>query len=76
MALTSIYRGLHPELKYKCIADQCQTVAQAIRIVETHESIYGQSDRQPPPAVRMVKPQSNETGSIQASLNEIMDRLT
>lgn len=39
IALNQLYKSISPELKYQCIQTGCQTVAEAVDIVDTYEGI-------------------------------------
>ncbi|KAH3876942.1 hypothetical protein DPMN_000795, partial [Dreissena polymorpha] len=39
LALNQLYKSISPELKFKCISEGCQSVTQAVALVEMYESI-------------------------------------
>ncbi|KAH3741471.1 hypothetical protein DPMN_048196 [Dreissena polymorpha] len=39
LALNQFYKSINPELKFKCISEGCQSVTQAVALVEMYESI-------------------------------------
>lgn len=41
LALNQLYKSVSPELKYKCISDNCTSVTKAVTIIEMYEGILG-----------------------------------
>lgn len=41
LALNQLYKSVTPELKYKCISDNCTSVTKAVTIIEMYEGILG-----------------------------------
>ena len=41
-ALNQLYKSVSPELKYKCISENCTSVTQAVSIIELYEGIPGE----------------------------------
>lgn len=41
LALNQLYKSVSPEMKYKCISDNCTSVTKAVSIIETFEGILG-----------------------------------
>ena len=41
LGLNQLYKSVSPELKYKCISDNCTSVTKAVTIIEMYEGILG-----------------------------------
>ena len=42
LALNQLYKSVSPDLKYKCISENCTSVTKAVSIIETYEGILGE----------------------------------
>ena len=42
LALNQLYKSVSPELKYKCVSKNCNSVTQAVSIIELYEGILGE----------------------------------
>ena len=42
LALNQLYKSVSPELKYKCISENCTSVTKAVPIIELYEGILGE----------------------------------
>lgn len=53
LALNQLYKSISLEMKCRCIDKNCQTIADAVEIVERYEGILGEDENRKP-SVRMV----------------------
>ncbi|MCG8113571.1 MAG: hypothetical protein N0E59_22705 [Candidatus Thiodiazotropha taylori] len=60
LALNQLYKSVTPELKYKCISDNCASVTKAVSIIETFEGILG-AENEKKKQVRHVATEGDET---------------
>ena len=42
LALNQLYKSVYPDLKYKCISENCTSVTKAVPIIELYEGILGE----------------------------------
>lgn len=82
LALNQLYREVSPEMKYRCISSGCRSVAEAVEIIDTYESIVGDSlgKERRKMAVRRVdqhqQPSENFTDQESSSVLEVLNKLT
>lgn len=54
LALNQLYKSVPPEIKYQCTNQGCETVTDAVEIIERYEAIVGDSTERKRSTVRMV----------------------
>ena len=64
LALNQLYKSVSPDLKYKCISENCTSVTKAVLIIETYEGILGEESSR---RSLYVKPQQQTALSSQMS---------
>ena len=86
LALNQLYRTVSSEMKYRCVAAQCRTIADAVELIETYEGIVGEEKKKS--TVRRVenskkskneqsKPSlsSQSNNKIEKTLEQLVQRL-
>ena len=63
LALNQLYKSVSPDLKYKCISENCTSVTKAVSIIETYEGILGEE----PGKEKIVRQATAEQDSNQQS---------
>ena len=85
IALNQLYKSISPEMRYKCIAGQCITVAQAVDMIEVYESVMGTEGSKKKNVVRMTREEPENQPSlrslerglseIQQSMKQVVERV-
>ena len=86
LALNQLYRAVSSEMKYRCVAAQCRTIADAVEMIETYEGIVGVEDKKKSTVRRAETSKKNKqeiktnsqqenNSKIEKTLNQIIQRL-
>jgi hypothetical protein len=54
LALNQLYKSITPEVKYQCTNQGCETVAEAVEVIERYEAIIGVCSERKKQNVRMT----------------------
>ena len=54
LALNQLYKSVTPEVKYQCTNQGCETVAEAVEVIERYEAIIGDCSERKKQNVRMT----------------------
>lgn len=78
LALNQLFKIIPIEMKCRCIDKECETIAEAVDVIERYESIVGEADRKKS-TVRTVESKENEgirnVREYQDNLKELRDRI-
>ncbi|MES9883154.1 MAG: hypothetical protein ABW185_20005 [Sedimenticola sp.] len=84
LGMQQLLKSTSPELRYRCITEECDTVEKAVEIIQTYEDLFGETaPKTAKSTVRMVQSkQSNRTDPdtkssqrIERSLEQLTDRI-
>lgn len=75
LALNQLYKIISIEMKCRCIDKECNTVAEAIDVIERYESIMGDGDKRKS-AIRALEVEQRINDEESLSLKTLQDRIT
>ena len=74
LALNQLYKTISLELKSKCIDKECETINEAVEIIERHEANFDSSDKKRVNFVRQLAEADEEYYSVHALKSEFKDK--
>lgn len=72
LALNQLYKSINPELRFKCITENCRTMNQAVALVEMFEGVVESSNpNKKKGAVHMVTGQAETSGQNETNTSNL-----
>jgi len=71
LALQQLYKSLEVEMRWRCIERECQTIEEAVGVIETYETVMGKTRR----SVRATEMKANDESQVLKMILERINKL-